>query len=73
MCCGYYLLLKVFWSYRGERIVGWFDVWGYLSRYGKLDEFEYYYELVECVKYVEFVFDEVVGFDSSVFFIEVVK
>ena len=72
-CCGYHLLSKVFWSYRGERIAGWPDVWGYLPRRGKLDEFEYHHELAERVKHAEFVFDEVVGFDSSAPFIEAAK
>lgn len=72
-CCGYHLLSKVFWSYRGERIAGWPDVWGHLPRHGKLDEFEYHHELAERVKHAEFVFDEVVGFDSSAPFIEAAK
>ena len=58
-CCGYKYLSDVFWNYRGKRKPGQADPWRYLRGMDYCEE--------------QFVFDEVVGFDSSAPFIEAAK
>ena len=67
-CCGYKYLSDVFWNYRGKRKPGRPIAWAIPTAMGTR-RFVIRWERKDA----EFVFDEVVGFDSSAPFIEAAK